>query len=101
MTYDIQFVDTPVNAYLEKLASEKLYSLGRKFDWIINADIILKEIKDPKGKGHICEIKLSLPGPMIFASSNEEGLEAAIAETVRDLERQCKKRKGEFRPHAF
>ncbi|HZJ37050.1 MAG TPA: HPF/RaiA family ribosome-associated protein [Gillisia sp.] len=44
-------------------------------------------------------MKLSVPGPQIFAESNEESFEAAIAETVSDLERQLSKRKAQMKSH--
>jgi putative sigma-54 modulation protein len=99
MTYDIQFVQMSSNEALEKLVSEKLYTLGQKFNWVINADVIIRWHKDQKGKGKICEIKLSLPGPTIFASSNEKSFEAAIAETIKDLRTLLGKRKSEFHPY--
>jgi putative sigma-54 modulation protein len=99
MTYDIQFVKTSVSEFLENLVSEKLYGLSQKFDWVINAEVILKKENTKRGRGKLCEIKLSLPGPTIFASSNEDRFEVSIAETIRDLEIQLKKRKGLFHPY--
>lgn len=100
MTYDIQFVQMKTSDALEKLVSEKLFTLSKKFNWIIHATVFLKQEKDPKGKGKVCTINLSLPGPKIHASSDEASFPASIAETVKDLEIQLKKRKSEFNPHA-
>ena len=52
---------------------------------------------DPKG--FICNIRLSVPGPQVFAESNETSFEAAIAETVSDLDRQLSKRKAQMNTH--
>ena len=81
------------------MVTDKLENLGQKFDWIIGADVFFKEEKDTYGKGKICDIRLSLPGPRIFASSDEEGFEESVAETIRDLEIQLKKRKAEMQSH--
>lgn len=99
MEYIIQFVQTPINPSAEYLAKEKLETLGERYDWLIRADVFFKEEKGTYGKGKICEIRLSCPGPRIFASSNEESFEAAVAETIRDLEIQLGKRKDEMHPH--
>jgi len=94
MKYTIQFVQTETDGSAENLVIKKIERLSRKFQEIINADIFFKEEKDTHGKGKICEIRLSLPGPRVFASSDEETYEAAVAETIRDLERQLAKKKG-------
>ncbi|MDG1729496.1 MAG: HPF/RaiA family ribosome-associated protein [Algibacter sp.] len=78
MEYIIQFIQTPIRESSESLVIEKLENLGKKFDWIIRADVFFKEDKGTYGKGKICDIRLSVPGPRIFASSNEESFEAAV-----------------------
>lgn len=95
----IQFVQTDNNAAAENLVIDKLENLSAKYDWLIRADVFFKEEKGTYGKGKICDIRLSCPGPRIFASSNEETFELAVAETIRDLEVQLKKRKGEMHSH--
>jgi ribosome-associated translation inhibitor RaiA len=60
-------------------------SFGREFS--------LKKKTDVE-KGRNCEIKLSLPGSRIHASSNEGNLHVAIAETMRGLVRQIDKQKN-------
>ena len=99
MKVNIQFVQTAQRKWAEELVNQKLDDLGQKYDWIIGADVFFKEEKDTDGKGKICDIRLSLPGPRIFASSDEESFEASIAETTRDLEVQLKKRKAQMSTH--
>jgi putative sigma-54 modulation protein len=84
-----------MNAYV----TERLEKLGKKYDWIINAEVHFEVIHDPKGKGKICNIELSLPGPRIFAKSNEKNYESAVKETIKELETQIKKRKQQFSTH--
>ena len=100
MKFNVQFEKMPTNQSVEALASKKLQKLNKKFDWIISAKTFYKLEKDPKGKGKICRIELSLPGPKIVAFSNEETFEEATDETIRDLKIQLKKRKGEMKPFA-
>ncbi|MEX1383545.1 HPF/RaiA family ribosome-associated protein [Lutibacter sp.] len=100
MTISVQFEKMPTNDSIEALVIKKLQKLSKKFDWIIAAKAFYKLEKDPKGKGKICRIELSLPGPKIVAFSNEETFEEATDETIRDLKVQLNKRKGEMKPFA-
>ena len=93
MEHRIQFVRIEASETAEQLAIEKLEKLGSKYHDIISAQVFFKEEKGSNGKGKICDIRLSLPGPQVFASSDEDSLEAAVAETIRDLDRQLAKRK--------
>lgn len=99
MKTNIQFVHADSKLSVEQLIQRKLDKLENKFDWIISADVIFKEEKSTNGKGKLCTIELSLPGPKIHASSNEDSFEAAAAESAKDLEKQLKKRKAEMQSH--
>jgi putative sigma-54 modulation protein len=99
MKTNIQFVHSETKSSAEQLVQRKLDKLENKYDWIISADVMFKEEKSTNGKGKVCAIELSLPGPKIHASSNEDSFEAAAAESVRDLEKQLKKRKAEMQSH--
>ena len=82
----IQFIQTRRIEAVEELVLDKLDSLSAKYDWVIRADVFFKQEKKDQLNGKICEIRLSCPGPRIFASSNEDSFEAAAAETIQDLE---------------
>lgn len=97
MKTHIQFVHSDTHLSAEQLVQRKLDKLENKYDWIIGADVLFKVENDAAGKGKICAVELNLPGPRIHASTNEESFEAAAAETVKDLERQLKKRKAEMK----
>ncbi|EZH74813.1 30S ribosomal protein S30 [Aquimarina atlantica] len=99
MQINIQFVQMPTSETMEGYVHEKLNKLFKKYDWIIKSDVFFKKENDPKGKGKICDVELSLPGPKIYATSNEKNFEFAFKETLSDLERQLKKRKQEMKPY--
>ena len=99
MEINIQFVKMQTSESMEAFVTKKLTKLVTKYDWIINATVFYKLEKDPKGKGKICDIQLSLIGPRIFASSNENSFEAATDKTINDLKVQLKKRKKDMKPH--
>lgn len=95
----IQFVHSETDPYVEQLVQTKLDKLENKYDWVISADVAFKEEKDTSGKGKICSIELSTPGPNIRAYSNEDSFSAAAAASVKDLERQLQKRKEEMKSY--
>ena len=99
MKINIQFVQMPTSETMNDYTVNKLSKLAKKYDWLINADVFFKAENDPKGKGRICEMELSLNGPRIFASSNEKNYELAVKNTISDIEKQLKKRKSEMKPY--
>lgn len=85
---------------LEKYAEEKLGKLKEKFDIIIRADVFFKyENTSSPETGNICNIRLSLPGPRLFAEASHDNFESSINEAVSDLERQLRKRKEKIKEY--
>ena len=99
MTITIQYVQMPTSEAMDVLMTQKLNKLARKYDWIIRAEVFFKLENDPTGAGKICEIRLSAPGPRIFAKSNQDDFEKAAAATIRELETQLERRKQVFKGH--
>lgn len=97
----LQFIQDEASPRAVSIIEKKLSNLGRKYDWIILAEVFLRNEPPSDGKGKICEIRLSVPGPVLFASSNEPSYEMAAAETIRDLERQLKYRKEKWEPQNY
>jgi len=79
---------------LEEFTKEKLEHLQKKFDFVHRADVFFKTQNRSDDAEQICDIRLSMPGPRIFASTNAESFESAISETIRDLEDQLRKYKN-------
>ncbi len=94
-----EFVSIDKSESLEAFTQKKLDKLENKYDWIVRANVFFKLDENQKPDGYICEIKLSAPGPQIFAQSNENSFEASVAATVKDLEKQCEKRKAKMSTH--
>ncbi|MEX1002220.1 MAG: HPF/RaiA family ribosome-associated protein [Crocinitomicaceae bacterium] len=96
----IQFVQGEKNPTAEALVREKLDDIYKKYDWLIRADVFFKEEKDSnRGRENICEIRLSCPGPRIFAQSREKSYESAVTKTIDDLNVLLKKRKSELQSY--
>ncbi|MAP80795.1 MAG: ribosomal subunit interface protein [Aequorivita sp.] len=99
MTINTRYVKMPSSKALNTYVEKRLEKLASKYEWLIKADVSFKLENNEFGKGNICEIELSLPGPKIFATSKETTFEAAAKETIADLDKQLKKRKAKFATH--
>ncbi len=99
MTINIQYVHMSTSEAMNEYVTGKLKKLARKYDWIIGAEVHFAVEHNAKEKGKICKMELSAPGPRIFASSNEDNYEDAVKNTIKDLEKQLKKRKQTFQNH--
>ncbi len=96
MTIHIQYVKMKTSESMSLYVTKKLKKLDEHFDWLIRANVSFKLENNIPKKGKVCEIELSLPGPKIFATSNEKNFEMAVKETISDLDKQLKKRKSKF-----
>lgn len=99
MTVNFQYVNTDVSASLSNYAEEKLQKLAEKYEFLISAQVYIKHDDKDHEAGKICNIELSLPGPRLYATSNEKTYELAVTETISDLNRQLKKRKEVFKTY--
>ena len=99
MTINIQYVHMATSEAMNEYVKGKLQKLSRKYEWLIGAEVHFEVESNAKQKGKICKMELSLPGPRIFASSNEDNYEDAVKNTIKDLEKQLKKRKQTFQNH--
>ncbi len=99
MTINIQYVQIATSEAMNEYVTNKLKKLSKKYEWIIKADVYFKHEINSKTKGKICKMELSLPGPRIFATSNEKNYELAVKETIKDLIVQLKKRKEIYKTH--
>ena len=99
MTVNFQYVGVDKSDTLSAFTEKKLEKLSNKYEFLISASVHFKKDEKEHINGKICNIELSLPGPRIFATSNERNFEVSVRETVKDLERQLKKRKQVFKTH--
>ncbi|MFL0353541.1 ribosome hibernation-promoting factor, HPF/YfiA family [Xanthomarina sp. GH4-25] len=99
MNIIIQYVNMDSSESLSNYTKEKLQKLAKRYDWLIGCDVFFKQDNNQKEQGKICNMELSLPGPKIFATSTEKNFEAAVKETINDLDIQLKKRKQTFSTH--
>ncbi|MBQ0787857.1 MAG: HPF/RaiA family ribosome-associated protein [Oceanihabitans sp.] len=99
MTINFEYVGVDVSEMLNAFTTEKLDKLFNRYEFLISATVRFKKNENDPVKGEICDIELSLPGPRVFATSDEKKYEVAVRETIKDLEKQLKKRKETFSTH--
>lgn len=98
MNINFEYDEVKASDRLEELARKKLERLEDKYDFIVRADVFFKtENTTEPDTGKICNMRLSLPGPRLFAEATHGSYEASIAEAVDDLERQLRKRKEKMK----
>ena len=99
---DIQFNYQHVSGSeeLEAYTTEKINKLTAKYDWITRADVFFRtENTSSDETGMISEIRLSAPGPRLFAESSKANFHSGVNEVINQLDTQCKKRKAKFAEH--
>lgn len=96
MNTEIQFIHTKGSPAIRELVNSKLKLLKNKYEWITNAAVFLKEENHNDDRNKLCEIRLSVPGPQIFAKSLETTLEKSVLNTINDLSVQLEKHKSKM-----
>ncbi|AIZ43860.1 MULTISPECIES: ribosome hibernation-promoting factor, HPF/YfiA family [Cellulophaga] len=95
-----EYHDVTSSDRLEAMAKEKLDKLKEKYDMLIRADVFFKEENTSSDEtGKICNIRLSLPGPRLFAEASHDNFQSSISETINELERQLRKKKEKMQQH--
>lgn len=98
MNIIFEYHNVSASARLEEFANKHLNKLVDKYDFLVRADVFFKtENTSDENKGKICNIRLSAPGPRLFAVSSHGSFEASVKESVSDLERQLRKRKEKLK----
>ncbi|MFB9054917.1 ribosome hibernation-promoting factor, HPF/YfiA family [Formosa undariae] len=89
-----EYHDVSASEALEQTTTEKLEKLGSKYGDVIRADVFFKtENTTSDETGKICNIRLSLPGPRLFAEASHDNFSDSVSESINDIERQLRKRK--------
>ncbi|WGD34511.1 ribosome-associated translation inhibitor RaiA [Olleya sp. YS] len=99
MDINFEYDNVKASADLEQYTSEKVQKLANKYEFIVRADVFFKVEQTGNNTGKIAGIRLSAPGPRLFAEDNNESLHKSVSEVVNQLERQLSKRKGKMKTH--
>lgn len=100
MDINFEYDNVKASPRLENLTSEKINKLVDKYNFIVRADVFFKtENTSSPETGMICNIRLSAPGPRLFAEASHDSFEASIKESINDLDTQLRKRKDKLKSH--
>ncbi len=95
-----EYHDVNTSNDLESFVTEKLNTLKEKYDFVHRADVFFKKENTSSDEtGLICNIRLSMPGPRLFAEATHDNFHSSISESINDLERQLRKRKEKMQDH--
>ena len=98
MNIIFEYHNVAASSRLEEFTEKQINKLVDKYDFLVRADIFFKtENTSDEATGKICNIRLSAPGPRLFAEASHASFEASVKESVEDLERQLRKRKDKMR----
>ncbi|GHB30276.1 MULTISPECIES: ribosome hibernation-promoting factor, HPF/YfiA family [Mongoliitalea] len=70
---------------------KKADKLDTFYDRIVDGEVFMRLDKNEKNENKIVEIKLNVPGKILFAKQQADSFEAATDEAVEALRRQLKK----------
>ncbi|MEE9364949.1 MAG: ribosome-associated translation inhibitor RaiA [Cellulophaga sp.] len=100
MNINFEYSNVKASERLEDFTEKKIEKLFNRYDFVQRADVFIsKENTSSKNSGNICKIRLSAPGPQLFAESDQDSFESSIVNTVSDLERQLRKKKEKMNTH--
>jgi putative sigma-54 modulation protein len=97
MKVEIQSIHFDADSKLLSFIENKVNKLEQFFDGLIDAEVILKVDKASNNENKIVEIKLPVPGTVLFASKQCKTFEEATDLAVEALRRQVKKTKEKIK----
>lgn len=100
MNINFEYDGVKASPRLEDFASKRVDKLMDKYNFVVRAHVTFKtENTASPESGMICTIRLSAPGPDLFAEASHGTFEASIAEVAEELERQLRRRKEKTQAH--
>ncbi|MDO1500590.1 ribosome-associated translation inhibitor RaiA [Winogradskyella maritima] len=95
-----EYHDVSASERLEQYTEKKLQKIFDRNEFVIRADVFFKtENTSSDETGMKCGIRLSAPGPRLFAESSHDTFEEAVDETINELSRQLSKRKEKMKSY--
>ena len=97
MTIQTQAVHFSADKKLIEFIERRMEKLDQFFDRILSAEVILKLENSGRIKSKIAEIKLNIPGTVLFVKENAMSFEASIDSAIMALRKQLIKYKERLR----
>ncbi len=100
MTTNFEYHDVTASETLEAFTEDKLKPVFKRYEFVTRADVFFKtENTSSDETGMKCGIRLSAPGPRLFAESSHDTFQESVTETVRELLRQLEKRQAKMKSY--
>lgn len=101
MTIQFNYQHVSGSAELEDYTKKKLQLIFDRYNWVTRADVFYKtENTSSDETGKIVQIRLSAPGPQLFAEESHDSFHESVNKVVDQLKTQCEKRKRTIIPHS-
>lgn len=101
MTIQFNYQHVSGSTELENYTKEKLQTIFDRYSWVTSADVFFRtENTSSDQTGMIAEIRLSAPGPRLFAEESTETFHSSVNKVVDQLKTQCEKRKATIITHS-
>ncbi|MEN8817832.1 MAG: HPF/RaiA family ribosome-associated protein [Nonlabens sp.] len=86
---------------LENYTKEKLQTIFDRYNWVTRADVFfITEKTSSDDTGMIAQIRLSAPGPRLFAEESTDTFHGSVNKVIDQLKTQCEKRKSTIITHS-
>lgn len=95
-----EYHDVAASESLESFTEEKLEAVFTRFDFVTRADVFFKtENTTSDETGKTCGIRISAPGPRLFAESSHNTFKEGVVQSINELTRQLQKRKDTMKTY--
>ncbi|WP_290701637.1 ribosome-associated translation inhibitor RaiA [Lacinutrix sp.] len=100
MTVNYEYDGVTASPELEEYVKGKLDKLFNKYEFIVRADVFFKtENASTRNSKMKTSIRLSAPGPRLFAENTTDSFHKSASESLSALDRQLDKRKDAMQTH--
>lgn len=101
MQIDFNYQQVSGSKELENFTTEKLQTIFKRYSWVTRADVFYRtENTESRDTGMIVGIRLSAPGPRLYAEESHDTFHESVSKVVKQLITQCEKRKSDLIDHA-
>lgn len=95
-----EYHDVNASAELEAFAKAQLEKLADKYQFIHRADVFFKlENTSSDETGKISGVRISMPGPRLFAEHSSDDFYPSLKEAINEVEVQLRKKKEKMQAH--
>ncbi|MCB0704499.1 MAG: ribosome-associated translation inhibitor RaiA [Saprospiraceae bacterium] len=99
MKVHVETVQFKADQKLLEFIDRKIAKLDTFFDRIIEVEVILKLENSGQVRDKVVEVKVHVPGDILFVSETDKAFEAAVELAVDSLKRQLKRHKEKIRSY--